>query len=168
MRRLLTAALLCLLVGGALVAAGAGGERGRPGAQYVVELDNAFGLVEGADVKVAGVRAGKIASLDLDQESGAYRALVGIDVTQEGFGELREDVFCESRPQSLIGEYFVDCQPGTAARRLPEGARIPVAQTGSTVPVDLVNNIIYIRTRDILLQQPNNNNNIGFILLRYP
>lgn len=141
MRRLLTALLLALVVGGALVALGAGGG-GQKGARYVVELDNAFGLVEGADVKIAGVRAGRIASMDVDQESDAYRALIGIEVTQEGFGELREDVFCESRPQSLIGEYFVDCQPGTAARKLPQGARIPVSQTGSTVPVDLVNNIM--------------------------
>ncbi|MCW3011525.1 MAG: hypothetical protein JWO90_1929, partial [Solirubrobacterales bacterium] len=143
MRRLLTALLVVLLAGGAFVAAGAGsGDDAGGGARYVVELDNAFGLVEGADVKVAGVRAGKIATLDIDTTSDAYRALVGIEITQEGFGELREDVFCESRPQSLIGEYFVDCQPGIKPRRLPRGARIPVEQTGSTVPVDLVNNIM--------------------------
>ena len=142
MRRLLTALLLLAVAGAAFLAAGAGDGEQRRGARYVVELDNAFGLVEGADVKVAGVRAGKIAFLDLDQDSGAYRALVGIEITQAGFGELRQDVFCESRPQSLIGEYFVDCLPGKATEKLPEGARIPVSQTGSTVPVDLVNNIM--------------------------
>ena len=30
-----------------------------------------------------------------------------------GFGSLRADTFCEVRPQSLIGEYFIDCDPGT-------------------------------------------------------
>ena len=43
--------------------------------------------------------------------------------TKNGFGSLRSDAFCESRPQSLIGEYFVDCQPGTAEQELKPGAR---------------------------------------------
>jgi phospholipid/cholesterol/gamma-HCH transport system substrate-binding protein len=121
--RRLSALVLVLVVSGlALLSTGAGDTESTQGARYVVELDNAFGLVEGADVKVAGVRAGKIASLDIDQRSDAYRALVAIEITQDGFGELREDVFCESRPQSLIGEYFVDCLPGKAKRKLPEGA----------------------------------------------
>ena len=108
--------------------------------RYTVVLDNAFGLIEGADVKVAGVRAGSITSFGIDPKS--YRARVGIRIGQRGFGELRSDVFCESRPQSLIGEYFLDCKPGTSGRKLSNGAVIPVERTGSTIPVDLVNNIM--------------------------
>ena len=134
-------ALVILVLAGAAAAAVAtmgaddGGSK-----RYRVEMDNAFGLVDGADVKVAGVRAGQIAGLEIDKRS--YRALVDIDIKQGGFGDLRADVFCESRPQSLIGEYFLDCKPGTSRRKLPEGARIPVRQTASTIPVDLVNNIM--------------------------
>ena len=51
-------------------------------------------------LKVAGVRAGKIAGFKLDRKS--YRALVKIDITQQGFDRFRSDAFCESRPQSLI------------------------------------------------------------------
>ncbi len=108
--------------------------------KYTVVMDNAFGLISGADVKVAGVRAGRITTFDIDPKS--YRARVGIEIGQRGFGDLRSDVFCESRPQSLIGEYFLDCKPGTSSRKLEEGATIPVEQTGSTIPVDLVNNIM--------------------------
>jgi virulence factor Mce-like protein len=137
-------ALLTLLAIGAcaavLAALGAGGDSGA--SKYTVELDNAFGLIEGADVKVSGVRAGKIADMRLDTESGAYRALVDIEVDEQGFGDLRADAFCETRPQSLIGEYFVDCKPGSSPRRLEDGATIGVEQTGSTVPVDLVNAIM--------------------------
>ena len=107
--------------------------------KYTVELDNAFGLIEGADVKVAGVRAGKIDRFRIDPKS--YRALVDIQIKKEGFGELRKDVFCEARPQSLIGEYFLDCLPGKSEERLEPGATIPVEQTGSTIPIDLINNI---------------------------
>jgi virulence factor Mce-like protein len=131
------AVLLAVGLAGALVVARPG-EADSPA--YWVELDNAFGLAEGADVKVAGVRAGRITRMQVDPST--HRALVEIRIDQRGFGSLRTDAFCETRPQSLIGEYFIDCRPGTASRALEPGARIPVEQTGSTVPVDLVNNIM--------------------------
>jgi phospholipid/cholesterol/gamma-HCH transport system substrate-binding protein len=129
---------LALAAGGALLATGASGDD--PDQRYWVEMDNAFGLIEGADVKVAGVRAGKIESMGVDPET--YRAKVEIDITETGFGSIRDDVFCESRPQSLIGEYFIDCLPGKSSKVLAPGSTIPVEKTGSTVPVDLVNNIM--------------------------
>ncbi len=107
---------------------------------YWVELDNAFGLIEGADVKVSGVRAGDIAEMKLDRKT--FRALVKLNITQTGFGSLRTDTTCETRPQSLIGEYFVDCNPGKAPTELKVGSTIPVQRTKSTVPVDLVNSIM--------------------------
>jgi virulence factor Mce-like protein len=124
---------LWLVMGGA-----GGGDAG--GRRYTVEIDNAFGLIEGADLKIAGVRAGKLTDLRLDRQTN--RALVDFEITKNGFGSLRKDVRCEVRPQSLIGEYFVDCLPGTARQELPVGSRIPVAQTASTVPPDLVNNVL--------------------------
>ena len=138
MRRALLVTLVLAAAAAWVVVSGGAGDDG--GNRYTVELDNAFGLVEGADVKVAGVRSGKVKTFEVDRRS--YRALVKIEIERGGFGELRADVFCESRPQSLIGEYFLDCKPGTSRRRLPEGATIPVKQTGSTIPVDLVNNIM--------------------------
>ena len=140
MRKIFVTCLLVAAVGGAAFALmGAGGDTPEK-PTYTVELDNAFGLVSGADVKIAGVRAGTIKSLDIDPED--HRALVEFEITKDGFGSLRRDVFCETRPQSLIGEYFIDCIPGTDAQKLPQGARIPVEQTASTVPIDLVNNIL--------------------------
>jgi ABC-type transporter Mla subunit MlaD len=70
------------------------------------------------------------------------RAKIGVRINRAGFGDLRKDAFCETRPQSLIGEYFLDCKPGTSKEKLPRGGTVPVEQTGSTVPVDLVNNIM--------------------------
>lgn len=138
MRRILTALALVAVVGSAVVAMGA--KDADPGRKYWVELDNAFGLITGGDLKIAGVRAGKITDLEIDRKTKF--ALVGFTVTETGFGSLRTDVRCESRPQSLIGEYFLDCLPGTARTELPEGQRIPVTQTSSTVAPDLVNNIL--------------------------
>ncbi len=110
------------------------------GTEFTVELDNAFGLVQGGDVKVAGVRAGKISKLDVDPKT--LHALIDFKLNKQGFGSLRTDTTCETRPQSLIGEYFIDCTPGRSPHKLPNKGRIPVTHTSTTIPVDLVNNVL--------------------------
>ncbi|MDQ6914708.1 MAG: MlaD family protein, partial [Actinomycetota bacterium] len=146
-RILVTALVLGAAATVAVLASGAGGGSDSP--RYWVEVDNAFGLIPGADFKIAGVRAGKITDLKLDRRT--HRALVQFEVAQtSGFTRLRTDVTCETRPQSLIGEYFLDCNPGQARTLLKEGATIPVSHTYSTVPTDLVNNILRLPQRDRL------------------
>jgi virulence factor Mce-like protein len=137
-RAAVTLALLAALGVGWIVLSGAGSDSDEN--TYWAQFDNAFGLIEGGDLKVAGVRAGQITKIKLDRPSN--RALVGFRIDREGFGSLRTDVSCESRPQSLIGEYFVDCQPGTARAVLKPGSVIPVTHTASTVAPDLVNDIL--------------------------
>jgi virulence factor Mce-like protein len=148
MKRVL-ATLLVLGAAGtvAFLASGASNDDNSP--RYWVELDNAFGLIPGADFKVAGVRAGKITDMKLDKRN--HKALVQFKVKQQSsFTRLRTDAFCETRSQSLIGEYFVDCQPGHSRRFLKEGATIPVTQTASTIPTDLVNNVLRLPQRERL------------------
>ena len=140
MRRLLSSLAVVAVVAVAAALAGAAGGGDSDGRRYTIELDNAFGLVEGGDVRVAGANAGQVVALDLDRRT--QKALVEVEITEEGFGSLRSDVFCESRPQSPIGEYFVDCLPGRAKRELAPGSRIPVKQTASTIPPDLIQNIM--------------------------
>src|SRR4051795_9288559 len=139
MRRLLVIVLV-LGAGAAAVATATAGSQDPNRPHYTVELDNAFGVVNGADVKVAGVRAGHVTGMRVDRKS--KHALVDIAIEKTGFGSLRTDAFCETKPQSLIGEYFVDCRPGTSNERLQPGATIAIEHTASTIPLDLVNNIM--------------------------
>ncbi len=129
--------VVALVVGGVLLSRG--GEK-PPG--YKIVLDNAFGLIEGADLKAAGVKVGKIKSLEVQR--GTNRALVETELLKPEFADFREDVHCSVEPQSLIGEYFLNCQPGTRGRRLPDGATIPAEQTSGTIGPDLVNNVIVV------------------------
>jgi len=144
MRRLLATLVVVAVAAGALLALSAGGEG--EVRRYTIELDNAFGLVEGGDVRVAGVNAGQVADIELDMKT--KKALVEVELTETGFGSLRSDVFCESRPQSPIGEYFVDCLPGTARKEIEPGGRVPVEQTGSTIPPDLIQNVMRLPYRE--------------------
>ena len=116
---------------------------------YEIVLDNAFGLTVGGDFEIAGVRAGKTGEVRLEGQARPL-AVVEAEVTEPGLADLREDARCEVRPQSFIGEYFVDCQPGTSPNRLPDGGRVPVDQTSSTIGLDLVNNILRRPFRDRL------------------
>lgn len=109
---------------------------------YFIELDNAFGLVEGSEVKVAGVAQGTITKLYINSDK---RAVLRVELTGP-LSQLGTDTVCSSEPQSLIAEYFIDCIPkgepleeneGTDAERM-ENPDIPVEQTRQTVQPDLV------------------------------
>jgi ABC-type transporter Mla subunit MlaD len=150
MRRVLaTLALAAVCAAAAFLATAADGD-GDGTVEYEIVLDNAFGLVEGGDFRVGGVTAGQTTEFDVRKRPGrAPKAVVTAVVDRPGFADLRADASCEVRPQSLIGEYYVDCQPGKSERKLP-GDTVPVEQTSSTIPTDLVQNIMRLPVRERL------------------
>jgi ABC-type transporter Mla subunit MlaD len=127
---------------GAFVLAGAS-DKSAEGTTYKIMFDNAFGLAKGGDFRVGGVTAGQTTDFSVVKHEGeAPKAVVTAEVTKPGFGDFRKDASCEIRPQSLIGEYYVDCQPGRSPEHLRNGGTVPVEQTSSTIPVDIVNDIM--------------------------
>lgn len=104
----------------------------RPGAEgwrLTVEFDDALNLASGAVVKVDGVPAGRVVSIEPDD----YRARVGLDIDDEV--ELREGSAFRLRYTTALGELYVDVDP--AERGAPYGAgdvvRGPTATTAPTV-----------------------------------
>jgi virulence factor Mce-like protein len=142
-RALLSGAILAAV--GAFIVLATGASKGTAAGTYKIEFDNAFGLVNGADFKVSGVPAGTISGINLDSKS--LRALVTVQVTKPGFGQFHSDASCQSRPESLIGEYYVDCNPGSSGPVLKAGSTIPVTHTQSTIPADLLQNIMRLPYR---------------------
>ncbi|MBA2505577.1 MAG: MCE family protein [Thermoleophilaceae bacterium] len=108
---------------------------------YEVEFDNAFGLVKGADFKVGGVRAGELTGFELTKKQ-PFRVRVQVEMSEPGFDSLREDASCAVRQQSLIGEYFVDCDLGRSKQEIADGGLVPAKQTSSTIPPDLIANVM--------------------------
>jgi phospholipid/cholesterol/gamma-HCH transport system substrate-binding protein len=153
MRRVLLSAVV-LLVLGAFILVGSGFTGGPSNPTYKLEFDNAFGLVNGAPFKVAGVPAGSIKSIGLCYRDKTAHckspldALVTVQVTTKGFGAFRSDASCQSRPQSLIGEYFVDCQPGQYGKALASGSTLNASHTFSTIPADLLADIMRMPQRE--------------------
>jgi virulence factor Mce-like protein len=135
-------ALLVIGLAVAMAVLTAASSKNPDGRSYRIAFDDAFGLVEGGDVKIGGVRAGSIDGFDLT-EGDAPKVEVTVVVTEPGFASLRADSSCAVRQQSLIGEYFIDCKLGSKdAKELTDGGRVPVERTSSTIPPDLINAVM--------------------------
>ena len=143
MRRLLATLVVLGASAAAVVLTGASEDGGSKGKAYWLEFDNSFGLVEGGDVKVGNVRAGQTTEFKVDApKDERAKALVKVEITEPGFDSFRTDAECRIRPQSLIGEYYVDCEPGSVPEEIPDGGRLKVGQTSSVVPEDLLRNVM--------------------------
>jgi ABC-type transporter Mla subunit MlaD len=150
-RRLASIAVLLAACVAAVVLTGAEEEPG--GRTIKIPFDNAFGLTEGGDMRVGGVTAGQTKKFGISkgpecqsksgQQSGPPRtcAIVEARITEPGFESFRADASCDIRQQSLIGEYYVDCQPGSSKEPLRDNT-VPIDQTTSTIPADLVLNVM--------------------------
>ena len=126
-------------------------------AYYVRAIfDNASTIVPGEDVKIAGVPVGVISDMDVTDEK---RAAVTLRIDNENFIPWKADASCTIGAQGLIGEKFVECEPGStdapALRRIREGdgegeRLLPVENTSSPVDIDLINNIMRLPYRQRL------------------
>jgi len=165
-RLLLAGALVAAVVVVVLLVSGGGSSNG-----YVVRaiFDNGAFMVNGEQVRVAGANVGTIESVDVTMpgETVAYRhgkpvsvpgkAVIVMTIEDPGFQDFRSDASCLIRPQSLIGEKFVDCRPTLprapgsppppALKKIPDGETgagqylLPLGNNSTSVDPDLINDI---------------------------
>jgi ABC-type transporter Mla subunit MlaD len=163
MTKRLIAIGVALLAAGIVVVLGTGaGDDQKGGYKVRAIFSNAFTVIAGEDVKISGVKVGRIAELDVTPDN---KAAVVLDITEPGFKDFRKDGTCTIRPQSLIGERFVECTPtqpraeGDAAApkldRIDKGPGkgqylMPDSQTLKPVDLDLVGNIMRLPYRQRL------------------
>jgi ABC-type transporter Mla subunit MlaD len=148
MRRLV--AIVALAVGIPVLLAFGLGAKNDGGSGYKVRaiFDNAAYAVPGEEVRVAGEKVGKIDALDVAYER---KAAVTFSIDTAGFSPFHKDAHCTIRPQSLIGEKYVECTPGSIKSpvigTIPDGQPgagghlMPLAQTSSPVDIDLIGDI---------------------------
>jgi phospholipid/cholesterol/gamma-HCH transport system substrate-binding protein len=150
-----------------LLASGGGGSDNG----YVVRavFDNGGFMVKGEQVRVAGANVGEIesVSVSLPGEVTSYeggkpqkisgKAVIVMKITDPGFQDFRSDASCLIRPQSLIGEKFVDCRPtvprapgsppAPPLKQVPSGQPgageylLPLENNSTSVDPDLINDI---------------------------
>jgi ABC-type transporter Mla subunit MlaD len=167
MRKWLIAGGIVAAIVAAFVLLGGGNSSGG----YVVRaiFDNAGFMVKGEEVRVGGATVGKIESVDVTMpgEVDSYKngepqvvpgkAVIVMRIEDPGFENFRSDASCYIRPQSLIGEKFVDCRPtlprapgskpAAALKEVPDGQPgagellLPLENNSTSVDPDLINNI---------------------------
>jgi len=76
--------------------------------QYPVtaRFANVTGLKEGADVEIAGVQAGKVSHIKLDEYEAFVELLINPDV------KIPEDSIASIRTQGIIGDKYIKIKPG--------------------------------------------------------
>jgi ABC-type transporter Mla subunit MlaD len=164
MKRVLAIALAIL----ALAALAAFAPFGSSGSSYQVRayFDNGDFVVSGEDVRVAGAKVGSVVStavalpgeaVHADGQPDPGKAAIVLQIDDPGFQDFRRDASCVIRPQSLLGEKYIDCTP-TKPRApgspqppplkvIPDGQPgagerfLPLENNGHIVDVDLVQNI---------------------------
>jgi ABC-type transporter Mla subunit MlaD len=148
LRRIALIAAVLLASAAAAAIAAASGSGGASGSYQVRAIfDDASFAVPGEQVRVAGAPVGSIASLGV---TASKKAAVTLEIDDSRFAPFHADATCAIRPQSLIGEMYVDCDPGTAAApaltRIGHGPGagayyLPVTRTRSPVDFDIAQDI---------------------------
>jgi phospholipid/cholesterol/gamma-HCH transport system substrate-binding protein len=165
-RLILTAALVVAVVVVVLLVGGGGDSSG-----YRIRaiFDNGAFMVNGEQVRVAGANVGTIESVAVTRpgETVKYengkpvsvpgKAIIVMDIADPSFQDFRSDATCLIRPQSLIGEKFVDCRPtlprapgsppAPPLKQIESGQPgageylLPLGNNGTSVDPDLINDI---------------------------
>ena len=166
-RLLLALGLVAAVVVVVLIASGGGGSS--DGYRVRAIFDNGGFMVKGEQVRVAGANVGEIESVNVTMPGDvvAYKdgekvekpgkAVIVMKITDPGFQDFRQDASCLIRPQSLIGEKFVDCratlprapgsEPPPPLQQIEDGETgegeylLPLGNNGTSVDPDLINDI---------------------------
>jgi phospholipid/cholesterol/gamma-HCH transport system substrate-binding protein len=112
-----------------------------------IELQNAQSVQpgQGQTVRVVGVEIGQISDVEIDDGV----AVVGVEIDQEFDDAIREDATALLRPRTGLKDMLIEVDPGQG-EVLPDGGRIPVANTLPDVNPDEVLSTLDADTRPYL------------------
>lgn len=124
-----------LFVGFAWARTGAGS--GQDGVTFLARFPNVGGVTLGTDVKVAGVRVGKVAGLELDPAT--YQAVLRLSVDR-GL-QLPIDSSAAISSEGLLGGNFIALSPGGDSTMLKDGEEI-IETSGAPDLMGLIGSVV--------------------------
>ena len=110
------------------------------GESYTVtaRFSKADGLVEGSDVKIAGIKVGGVTKLTLDPQT--YSAIVQMRI--QNTTKLPTDSSASIISESLLGGKYMDLQPGGDEEMIQDGGTIQHTQS-SVILESLIGQLIF-------------------------
>lgn len=98
---------------------------------YTAVFTDVLGLGPNDDVRIAGVRVGKVTAIELTRGADPTERLAEVTFEVQRTQHLYTDTKALVRYQNLIGQRYLALAPGTApdAHLLPAGGAIPVEHT---------------------------------------
>lgn len=107
-------------------------------------IDEPLQLVTGSEVRSAGIRVGEV----VDSRGQGGRSLITMNL-RPGYRHVYRDAHVQTRLRTLLGESYVELEPGTPdAGRIEEGGMLPAEASQETVPLDKILNTLDPKTRD--------------------
>lgn len=98
---------------------------------YSAIFSDVLGLRPNDDVRIAGVRVGKVTAIGLDRDPKTNKHLAKVTFEMQRNQHLYSDTKALVRYQNLIGQRYLALAPGTApdSHILKAGSRIPLERT---------------------------------------
>jgi phospholipid/cholesterol/gamma-HCH transport system substrate-binding protein len=104
--------------------------------EYKAVFSDATGVVNGDDVRVAGVKVGTVKDVEIHDRT---KALVTFDVAEDH--EVTESTFATIRYRNLVGQRYIALTQGVGGPSiLREGATIPLQRTAPALDLTLLFN----------------------------
>jgi phospholipid/cholesterol/gamma-HCH transport system substrate-binding protein len=110
----------------------------RGGYELVANFRKAEGIDVGGDVRIAGVKVGSIASMELDPATFFARVTVVVDKAVR----VPEDSLAKITSASLLGNSYIAIDPGSSDLMLEPGEEISFTQSSVSVG-DLIGKFIH-------------------------
>ncbi len=108
------------------------------GSSLWATFDNASGVSVGTDVRVAGLKVGSVTGQRVDTETFMAR----VDLSIIPGINLPQDSSARIVPDGLLGNIYIEIEPGGAVETLKPGERIQFTQ-GSVNVVDMLGRFIF-------------------------
>ena len=116
------------------------------GYRVTVSFPEATQLVQEAEVRISGVRVGRVKKKEPNQQTGLTETELQIDAR---YAPIPKDTRAILRQKSLLGETYVELSPGTKSSGMAgDGAELPPGQVSETVELDEI-----VRTFDPVTRQ---------------
>jgi phospholipid/cholesterol/gamma-HCH transport system substrate-binding protein len=108
-----------------------------------VKANDAGGVLKNYNVKVGEVAAGKITDISLDKQDHAVLKME----LDKGAYPIGEGATAAIRPVNLLGEKYIDLNPGDLSKPVKSGSVVPADRTTTPVELDDALNVLDPSTR---------------------